>query len=146
MQDKIKTDLKNAQLSKDEIKVSTLRLLLSEVKNSEIAKGGALSDEDVLAVVTREAKKRKEAILAFRSGGREEAAIKEEQELKVLWEYLPPQMGREELGKIIEVAINEIGASSMADMGKVMGVVMGKVKGQTDGIAVSNLVREKLSA
>lgn len=142
---KIQEDLKKAQLARDEVKVSTLRLLLSEVKNAEIAKGETLSDEDVTAVVQREVKKRKEASAGFRSGGREESAQKEEAEAQVLEGYLPQQLPIEELTKIVGDTINEIGAKSMADMGKVMGVVMGKVSGRADGGTVSSLVKEKLT-
>lgn len=143
--DQIQTDLKNAQLNRDEVKVSTLRLLLSEVKNKEISKGEPLSDEDVIAVVQRESKRRKEAAEGFRAGGREEAALKEETELKILESYLPSQLSNEELTKLVQESINELGATGMADMGKVMGVVMGKVSGRADGVAVSALVKERLS-
>lgn len=142
---KIQSDLKTAQLARDEIKVSTLRLLLSEAKNKEIAKGDDLSDEDIISVISREVKKRKEAAESFRSGGREEMAAKEELEAKVLEGYLPEQISTEELTKVVEETINELGAGSLADMGKVIGAVMGKIKGQADGAAVSALVKEKLS-
>lgn len=144
--DQVQNNLKQAQLARDETTVSTLRLLLSEVKNAEIAKGGELSDEDVVSVIQREVKKRKEAAEGFRKGGREEQAQKEESELNILQSYLPAQLGNEELTKIIEGTINEVGAKSVVDMGRVMGVVMGKVKGQADGEVVSALVREKLSS
>lgn len=143
--DKIQSDLREAQLSRDETRVSTLRLLLSEIKNQEIAVGTVLSDEDVILLIRKEAKKRKEASAGFRSGGREDSALKEEAELKVLESYLPAQLPNEELTKIVEEVINEMGASSMADMGKVIGAVMGKVKGQADGGTVSSIVKEKLS-
>ncbi len=143
--DKIQSDLREAQLSRDETRVSTLRLLLSEIKNQEIAVGTVLSDEDVILLIRKEAKKRKEASTGFRSGGREDSALKEEAELKVLESYLPAQLPNEELTKIVEEVINEMGASSMADMGKVIGAVMGKVKGQADGGTVSSIVKEKLS-
>ncbi len=144
MLDKIQTDLKNAQLSRDEIKVSTLRILISEIKNAQIQKMGELSDQEVISIIQREAKKRKEAAAGFRSGNREEAAVKEEEELKILESYLPAQMSGEELAKIVEEAISQTGAASMADMGKVMGAVMGKVAGRADGGAVSALVKERL--
>ncbi len=146
--DKITSDLKQAQLARDEIKVSTLRLLLSEIHNAEIQKGitsGGLSDEDIISVIGKEAKKRREAALAFKSGGREEQAQKEETELNILESYLPAQMSDEELTQLVEGAIKEVGAKSLADMGKVMGLVMGKVKGQADGGRVGLLVKEKLS-
>lgn len=142
--DQIQSDLKEAQLARDEVKVSTLRLLLSEIKNKEISKGGVLSDEEIVAIIQREVKKRKEAAAGFRSGGREESAVKEELEAKVLEAYLPSQLGTEELTKIVEETITELGASSISDMGKVIGAVMGKVKGRADGGIVSQLVKSKL--
>lgn len=143
--DQILTDLKNAQLSRDEVKVSTLRLLLSEIRNGEIAKGQPLSDEDIISIISREVKKRKEAAAGFRTGGREEPALKEEAESKVLESYLPAQISNEELTKIISETINEMGASGVTDMGRVIGAVMAKVKGQADGETVSALVKEVLS-
>jgi len=145
---KFQEDLKQAQLAKDETKVSTLRLLLSEIKNAEIAKGLSaerLSDEEIATIVGREAKKRREAAEGFRKGDREESAQKEESELKVLESYLPAQLSNEELTNIVESSITETGAKSITDMGRVMGVVMGKVKGQADGGIVSQLVKEKLT-
>lgn len=145
MVDKIQSDLKEAQLSRDEVKVSTLRLLLSEIKNTEISKGGALSDEDIISVVQKEVKKRKEAAIGFRSGGREEAAQKEEAESLILENYLPTQLSNEELTKTVESTITELGATSISDMGKVIGAVMGKVRGQADGGSVSSIVKDRLS-
>lgn len=141
----IQSDLKNSLLAKDEVKVSTLRLLLAEIKNKEIAQGADLSDEEIISVIQREAKKRKEASVGFRSGGREDSAIKEEAELKVLESYLPNQLSEEALTKVIEEVINETGATGMADMGKAIGAVMGRVKGRADGGIVSSLVKERLS-
>ncbi len=142
---KIQEDLKTAQLDRDEVKVSTLRLLLSEINNAKIAKGGDLSAEDLMSVVQKEAKKRREAALGFRSGSREEQAQKEEAELKILEGYLPLQLSDEELTQIVLETITEVGASSLQDMGKVIGAVMGKVKGQADGARISSIVKEKIS-
>ncbi|MEK6808581.1 MAG: GatB/YqeY domain-containing protein [Nanoarchaeota archaeon] len=146
--DKIQDDLKQAQLGRDEIRVSTLRLLISEIHNVEIQKGlpaGGLSEEEIISVIQREVKKRKEGALGFRQGGREEQAQKEESEQKVLEGYLPKQLSNEELTKIVESSINELGAASIQDMGKVMGVIMSKVAGRADGGIVSALVKERLS-
>lgn len=143
--DQVQLDLKNAQLARDEIKISTLRLLLSEIRNGEIAKGNQLTDEDVILIIQREVKKRKEAAAGFRQGEREESAQKEELEAKVLETYLPDQLSNEELTKLVDEAINEVGANSVQDMGKVMGVVMGKVGVRSDGGTVSALVKEKLT-
>lgn len=144
MLDKIQADLKDAQLNRDEVGVSTLRLLLSEVKNKEISKGAPLTDEDIISVIQREVKKRKEAAIGFRSGGREEAATKEESEAKILESYLPAQLGREELTKLVSEAINEMGATGIADMGKVIGAVVAKTAGRADGGTISAIAKEQL--
>jgi uncharacterized protein len=152
MEQKIQEDLKKAQLSRDELKVSTLRLLLSEFKYARLQKGmhasgeGGLSDQDAITVVQKEVKKRKESAEAFRNGGRIESAEKEEAELKILQDYLPAQMQLGELTKIVEDSINELGASGMSDMGRVIGVVMGKVGQSAEGGTVSSLVKERLSS
>lgn len=143
MLDKIQNDLRKAQLSRDETKVSTLRLLLSEIHNLEIIKK-TISDQDIISVTLKEVKKRKEAIEAFRNGGREQQAQKEEAESKILEAYLPSQVNIEELTKLVEDTINELGATSMQDMGKVIGAVMGKAKGRADGGTVSQIVKERL--
>jgi len=143
MLDKLQNDLKNAQLGLDEIKVSTLRLLLSEIHNAKIQKG-EVSEADVISVIQREVKKRKEAAEGFRQGGRQEQAGKEDTEAKILEGYLPAQLSDEELTEIVDGAIKELGATGISDMGKVIGAVMGKVSGQADGGRVSGIVKEKL--
>ncbi len=140
----IQNDLKQAQLQRDELKVSVLRMLLAEIHNSIIAKGSPLTDADMVVVVQKEVKKRKEAAAGFRQGKREETAQKEEKEAKILGDYLPAQMSDEELTKVVEDSIKEVGANSIADMGKVIGLVMSKVAGQAEGSRVSSLVKEKL--
>lgn len=142
--EKIQEDLKQAQLSREEIKVSTLRLLISEIKNASINKGGELSDEDIISTIQREVKKRNESITAFRIGAREDLASKEESEIAILKPYLPEAMSDEELVKIIDESIKSTGATTISDMGKVMGVVMGKTKGRADGNTVSSMVKERL--
>jgi len=132
--------------AKDELKTSTLRLLLSSLKNFEIEKGlnYEATDDDVLTIVSREIKKRKEAIDSYKSANRQDAAEKEEKELKILEEYQPEQMGEEEVRKLVEEAVSQTNASTMQDMGKVMGVLMPKVKGKADGSLVSRIVKERL--
>lgn len=142
---RIQNELKKAQLSKDGIVVSTLRLLLSEIHNAQIQKGSDLEDTEIVSVIQRELKKRAEATAAFRSGGREEMAAKEEAEAEILKGHLPPQLTDEELQKLIDEAITEVGAVGISDIGKVIGVVMGKVKGQAEGGRVSLMVKGKLA-
>lgn len=145
MENKLREDLKQAQLARDEVKVSTLRLLLSELTYAKVAKGtDILSDEDIISAIQKEAKKRKESIESFKKGGREDLASKEEAELKILQTYLPEQISDEELTSLVQESINDIGASSMADMGKVIGAVMAKVGQKAEGSRVSAVVRAKL--
>ncbi len=147
--DSLHTDLKQAQLAHDEIKVSTLRMLLSEIRYVEIQKRegvrGELSDEDILTVIGREIKKRKESITTFRQGGREDLAAKEEAEAQILFSYLPAQLSDEELMQIINKVIKETGATQLKDMGKVMSAVMSQIGGRAEGSRVSNFVKEELS-
>lgn len=146
MEEKIREDLKQAQLSRDEVKISTLRLLLSELSNAKIAKGtDLLSDGDIITVIQKEAKKRAESIESFRNGAREDLASKEEAELEILQTYLPEQLSDEELTKVIEEVITNTGATSLADMGKIIGAVMGKVGQKAEGARVSMIVRSKLA-
>lgn len=142
--DIFQTDLQQAQLRRDELKINTLRLLLSEIHNAEIAKGEKLSEEEILRVLQKEIKKRKEASEGFRQGGREESAKKEEAEAEILAKYLPAQLSDEELNEIIDEVISKIGAISLVEMGKVMGMVMDKVAGRAEGGRVNALVRLKI--
>ena len=141
MKDKIQKDLNQALKEKDELKVSTLRLLLSEIHNQEIEKQAELTEENFIGVLQREIKKRKEAIEAYQQGKRDDLVAKEKEELEILNKYLPQQLSLEELETIVQSVIKEMGASSMADLGKVMGAVMGRVKGGADGKVVSEAVK-----
>ncbi|KKQ66000.1 MAG: YqeY-like protein [Candidatus Daviesbacteria bacterium GW2011_GWA2_38_24] len=145
IEDQIKQDLKQAMLERNEVAVNTLRMLISEIRNAAIAKGGELSNPDVVSVVQKELKKRKEAAASFRQGSREELAAQEEAEAQVLEEYLPAQLSDEELGKIVDEAISQTSASSMSDMGRVIGVVMSKVGQSAEGSRVSAMVKQKLT-
>jgi len=133
-------------LAKDEVKVSTLRILISEINNLRIQKNGEVTDSDIISVVQKEVKKRKEAAEGFRKGDREESASKEEAEAKILEAYLPSQLSDEELTKIVQDSINKLGANSISDMGKVISMVMGQAGQQAEGGRVSTLVKEKLSS
>lgn len=144
MEEKIRADLKSAMIAKDETTVSTLRLLISELTYAKVGKEGELSDDAIISVIQKEVKKRKESIDSFEKGGRPELAEKEQAELEILQKYLPEQISDEELTKIVEEAITKTGASSMADMGKVIGMVMGQVGAKAEGARVSGLVKEKL--
>jgi len=142
--DTITPKIAEAMKARDEIRLSTLRLLSSALNYEFIAKQHVLTEEEELAVVRREVKKRKDAIEAYEKAGAKERAEKEKKEMAVLEEYLPAQMSDSELIKIVDEAISVSGATSMADMGKVMGAVVPKVAGRADGGRISKLVSEKL--
>ena len=146
---KFQEELKQSMLARNELKTSVLRMLLSAVNYYEIQKGGAgyeASEEDVLSVVQKEAKQRRDSIEQFKNAGRQELADKEQKELELLQAYLPKQMSEEEVKKFVNEAIEQTGASTIADMGKVMSYLTPKTKGKVDGGFVSKLVRESLSA
>ena len=143
---KIQQDLTDSLKQKDEIKTSTLRLVISEIGNARIAKGGDLTDEDIAQVIAKEAKKRQESIAAFVKGERADLAQKEEKELAILKTYLPEPISDEELLKIVNSQIAEVGAKDMKDLGKVMSQVLSQVKGRADGGTVASIVKSKLSS
>lgn len=141
--------LKQSMLSRDELKTSVLRMLLSAINYYEIQKGGAgyeASEEDILVVIGNQAKQRKDSIEQFKAAGRNELVDKEQKELDMLSVYLPKQMSEEEVAKLVKEAISQTQASSMQDIGKVMGALMPKVKGKADGGLVSNLVKQALTS
>lgn len=143
--DQIRLDLNEALKARDEVKISTLRFVISKTDNARIAKGTELTDEEVNLEISKDAKRHKESIDAFEKADRGELVSKEKAELDILLKYLPEQMGEAEIGKLVDSAVQEVGARSLADLGKVMSVVMGRAKGQADGTSVSAIVKEKLS-
>ena len=145
---KLQEELKQSMLAKDELRTSVLRLLLSAINYYEIQKGGAgyeATEEDVLSVIQKEAKQRRDSIAEFEKAGRQELVDKETSELKILEAFLPEQMSEDEVSSIVEQTISETGAASMADMGKVMGALGGKLKGKADMGVVSEIVKSKLT-
>lgn len=145
LEKKIKEDLVSALKSKEKLKMSVMRMLLADIKNISIDKKEDLNDEEVQAAIKSAVKKRKDSIESYQAGGRDELAQKEEDEIKILENYLPEQMSEEEVIRIVKEVINNMGEVSQADFGKVMGAVMGKLKGQADGNLVSKIVKENLS-
>ena len=143
--DTIEDEIKEAMRSRDAERRDALRLIVNALKNSEKELQRPLSDDEELQVLQRERKKRVEAAEAFRSGGREEQAEAEERELAVLEEFMPEPLNEDEIEEIVDDAIAEVGATSMADLGRVMADVMPQVSGRVDGSVVSQLVREKLA-
>ncbi len=144
----LKDELKQAMLAKDTIKTSVLRMVISAIGYAEIQKGGAgyeATDEDVMSVIQKEVKQHRDSIEQFKNANRPELVEKEEGELAILEKYVPAQMEEEEIRKLVVEAIQKTGASSPADMGKVMGALMPQTKGKADGGLVSRLVREELA-
>lgn len=147
LKEKLETDLSSAMKARDEVRTRTLRMALTAVKNEEVAgkQSRRLSDDDVVKVLTREAKKRREAATAFGDAGREEQAQAERDEGAVLEEYLPAQLGDEELTALVADAIAETGASGPRAMGQVMKAVNPKVAGRAEGGRVAAEVKRQLA-
>ncbi len=139
------SELKEALKSKDELKLSTIRMIKASLKNKSIEKMGVLSEDDVISVLATMAKQRRESIEQFLSAGRSDLAEKEKKELEIIQSYLPKQLSQHEIDEIILSAIRECGASSPNDIGKVMKLVMPRIKGAADGKAVSQRAKELLS-
>lgn len=156
LKQQLNSDFKEAFKSKDTDRLSVLKMVQAEIRNAEIVKRGKMSkageqnidetsqlnDEEIIEVISREAKKRKDSIIAYEKGGRQDLADKEKKETKILSVYLPEQIGEEELKKIIEEIIKETGISDMKDLGKLMSVIMPKVKGRADGGMVQRIAKE----
>jgi len=138
-------DMKDAMRAKDKVRLSTIRMINSLIKNAEIEKRGELTDDEIIQLLMKYAKQRKEAIEMYEKGGRQDLVEKEKAELAVVESYLPKQMSEEEIRKLVKEAIEVTGASSPKDIGKVMQHVMPKVKGRADGSVVNKIVREMLA-
>lgn len=149
LKDQLRSDLTAAMKAREADKANTLRMLMTAIGNAEVAgkEKVELSDEQVLAVLTTEAKKRREAATAFDEGGRTEMAEKERTELAVIVDYLPEQLTPEQIADIVAKAVEQTGAAGegMRAMGKVMGVVQPQVKGRADGGVVAAEVKKQLA-
>jgi uncharacterized protein YqeY len=146
LQDRIETAMRDSMRARDERRTQTLRMAMSAAHNRQIELGRSLADEDYVEILSRQVKQRRESIEAFRAGGRDAMAADEEAEASILAEFLPDPLSADELERLVSDAIAETGASSPADLGKVMGKVVPQTKGRADGKAVSDLVRRLLSA
>jgi uncharacterized protein YqeY len=140
------SDLKGAMKSKDSLKVDTLRLIVSEIKNREIDLREELGDDAITALLTTQIKKRKEAAGMFEKGGRTDLKEKEEKEMAIIQVYLPEQVGEEELRQRIQAVIAETSAQGPKDMGKVMKVVVPEFKGKAEGDQIRSIVTELLAS
>jgi uncharacterized protein YqeY len=146
LKEQIEADTKTAMKARDMETVSALRMVSSSIKNKMIeVRPKDLTDEDVISVLKKLSKQRKDSIEQFQKAGRNDLADKEQKELSVLEKYLPEQMSEEQITEIVKATISEMGASSMKDMGKVMGAVTGKTQGAADNKLVSQIVKAQLS-
>jgi uncharacterized protein YqeY len=145
LQEQISAALKDAMRARDEVKMATLRLVLTAVKNREKEARSLLEDQEVISVITSQMKQRLESIEQYRKGGREDLAQTEENELQILQGYMPEQVSEEEISNTLDEIIAEVGAVSMKDMGKVMKAAMAKLAGKADGRAINAMVKAKLS-
>jgi uncharacterized protein YqeY len=146
LKEKIQEALKGALKMHQRVEVSTLRLLLSEIRYAEIAQQRPADDGKVVDVIAREVKRRRESIEAFRKGNRIDLAKQEEAELAILMSYLPKQMSREEIIAAAREVMEMVGAAGSSDKGKVMGQLMPQLKGRADGREVSEIISELLTA
>jgi uncharacterized protein YqeY len=146
LQETIQSHMADAMRSKDSLRLSVLRMMKTAVKNKEVEKMKALDEAEVLAVLNSLVKQRRDSVEQFRSGGREELAQKEEAEIKVLEQYLPAAASEEDIRSAIDAAVQQTGATSLKDMGKVMKATLVLLAGKSaDGGRVSQLVKEKLA-
>jgi uncharacterized protein YqeY len=145
LRERLQEDTTAAMRSGDALRRDTLRMVQNAVYNIEKAKKVTLTDDDILAVIVRETKTRRESVEAFRKGGREDLAAKEEAEIAILAEYLPEPLTEDELRALVDEGIAKTGATSARDLGKVMGWLSPRVRGRADGKAVSGLVAQALA-
>jgi uncharacterized protein YqeY len=146
LKQKLADDLKQAMRDGDKVKRSAIRLAIAAIKNTEIARQTALEDGDILGVIAKEIRQRKESIEAFKQGGRQELAAIEEAEMAVLEQYLPRQMSRDEIAAEARRVIDEVGAESIRDKGKVMPQLIARLKGKADGREINEVVTELLGS
>jgi len=144
LKEKIDEDIKSAMKTREELKLSALRMLKSAIGNAEIAKKKTLVDEDIISLLQTAVKQRKDSAEQFGAGNRPELAEKEKAEIKILEAYLPAQLGEQEVRELVAKAVADTGAAGAKDIGKVMGKLMPLVKGRADGGLVNRLVREIL--
>jgi len=142
--ERLSDDMKQAMKSQDKFRLTTIRMVRATIKNQEIDLKRALDDNEVLEILSREIKQRKDSLQEFNKAGRADLAETVSAEIDIISQYLPEQLTEEEVKSIVQQTIQETGASSKADMGKVMGALMPKVKGRADGKLVNQLVQQFL--
>lgn len=143
--DRLNEDMKKAMKNREKEKLSVIRMVKSSLQNEQIKLGHELNEDESLTVLNRELKQRKDSLQEFEKAGRDDLVAKLQKEIEILQEYMPKQLSEEELLQIVKETIEEVGAKSKADMGKVMKAIMPKVKGKADGGLVNRLVQENLA-
>jgi len=146
LKQKLSEDLKQSMKDGDVIRRSTIRMLMAAIKNAEIARQKTLEDSDILGIIAKEIRQRRESIESFRQGNRQDLVDKEESEIAVLQVYLPPPMTREEIVEAAKKIIAEVGAEGLGDKGKVMPKIIEQLKGRADGREINAVVSELLSS
>ncbi|MDR3491586.1 MAG: GatB/YqeY domain-containing protein [Gammaproteobacteria bacterium] len=141
----IQEDMKNAMRAQDKERLATIRLILAAIKQREVDERIVLTDEHIITILDKMLKQRRESIALYETGNRQDLADKEASEIVIIQEYLPTQLSSAEIDTLIQDAIQESGASSVKDMGKVMNMIKPKVLGRADVATVSNKVKERLS-
>ena len=144
LMEKLTADMKEAMKQGEKERLSVIRLVRGSVRQAEIDGKKTLSDDEIISVITKEVKMRRDSIEEFERGGRADLVEKTEGEIAILMPYLPEQLSTDEVKKIVEAAVAEVGATTAKDMGKVMGVLMPRVKGRADGKLVNEIVRSLL--
>lgn len=145
MKEELLKALKEAMIAKDELKKNTITMLRAAILQTEKDEKRELAEQDIIQIVAREVKRRKESIEDFKKGGREDLVEQVEKEIEILSKYLPEQLSRDEVVKLVEKAVEKIGATSPKDMGKVMQELKPETDGKCDGKLLSEIVRERLS-
>jgi hypothetical protein len=145
LKERLEADLKTAMRERDEVRLSTVRLLKSAIKYREIELSKTLDDAEIVPVIATELKRRREAIEQYRAGNRQDLVEREEAEVRVLQGWLPEQLGPEELSRKVDEAVRRVGASGPRDMGAVMKALLPEVQGRAEGKVVSELVKARLS-
>ena len=141
---KLQEDLKLAMKNKDTVKKSVITLIRAEIKQREVDTRTELGDDEVIDVITKQLKQRRDAKTEFEKASRDDLVQEAEAEIEVLMEYLPQQLSKEELNEIVKDTISEVGATSMKDMGKIMAAIKPKTKGRADGKMINELVKSNL--
>jgi hypothetical protein len=144
LSERLNEDMKQAMRSQDKFRLSVIRMVRSAIKNVEIEQRTTLDDSAVLDILNRELKQRKDSLQEFEKAGRSDLVDQMKAEIEILQTYLPQQLTEEEITEIVQAAIQETGASTKADMGKLMGVLMPKVKGRADGKVVNRIAQQLL--